>query len=114
MTGLRHILILLMSVLIGLTPVAALEMPGLGGSQTIVICTGETTKTITLDQNGDPVSPHHRCFECCLSVALPGPTPDLARLFVVFAQLNTVEIRALPRLQRPLLSPPATGPPALI
>ena len=114
MTYLRPLLILLTALLVGLTPAAALQTPTNGGLTAVVICTGDTTTTITLDQNGNPVRGHHVCLDCCLSVALPGPAPDMARHLTTFFPTGYIETRASARFQTPPANPPSTGPPALI
>ena len=58
MTRARQILILLSVVLLGLTPTAALEARGPAGEVfSLVICSDQGAETITLDANGNPVTP---------------------------------------------------------
>lgn len=79
---LRQILVLILSLLLGLTPAAALElgMSSPGGTE-LVICAEGGAKTITLDENGAPVTRHDpHCHDCCLVVgdtAFPATLPQL-------------------------------------
>lgn len=66
---LRLISAVLLSLVLGLAPVSAGFSRGpVGPVLTLTICTGDGTKTISLDQDGLPINARHVCLDCCLVV----------------------------------------------
>jgi len=107
--------IFLLAVLSLSLVLAGAMLPGhaSAGGQSIVICSGDGTRVVTLDANGDPVETDAHCPACHITLATPVPlvagdhqpadlhmgVPPLAR-FVV--------------LRRPFSGPMTRGPPLLV
>ncbi|WP_339854031.1 DUF2946 family protein [Roseovarius nubinhibens] len=110
-------LLILVTLLTGVTlpkATAALASLGLSGSQTIVICTGEGLRTITLSADGTPVEqPETQDHDCLLVQAIaPPPTalPERPQPLVI-ARLSALAAATTHARARPLFDAPARAPP---
>jgi hypothetical protein len=113
--AMRAIISLVLTVLLALTSVttAAARVQSVGAMQ-MTICAGDGTHhEITLDAQGNPISPSHHCPECSALTAAPpaGMAPDLAR--PVGRTALQVCAMVLPETVDLPPVPPARGPPGL-
>lgn len=110
-----HPLALLLSLAVILTPLARHGVAaGDGASYSLVICSENGTEVIGVDQDGNPVSAAHHCFECCLvanAMTVELRLPSSHRLvpeIVVWPDTNRLE------RQNASVKPMTRGPPALV
>jgi len=82
------------------------------GGITLIICIGYGVKTITLDDQGNPIGPVHPCPDCLagLSAYLPPGLPALFPIMLPSQNVVAVELAALPRAAGVLVTR-ARGPP---
>ncbi|MFU1477543.1 hypothetical protein ACM25N_07490 [Roseovarius sp. C7] len=110
-------LLLLVALLTGVTlpkATAVLASLGLSHSQTIVICTGEGLRTITLSADGTPVEqPETEAHDCLLVQALTPPATPLPERpqSIVIARIFGQSQSIRPVHNRPLHDAPARAPP---
>lgn len=88
-----------------------------GGTYTVVICTGTTLETITLDADGNPVERQEHSDQPCALHALgaveasaPALWQRLARSYAALPFVATPPVRGA---QLFLRNPPAQGPPVI-
>ena len=82
------------------------------GGITMVVCIGYGVKTITLDDQGNPIGPVHPCPDCLAGLAayLPPALPALLPTMLPSQSVVVVEPAALPRAAG-VLTTRARGPP---
>ena len=100
-----------------LLPAAAMAATSRSGGETMVICTVDGVRTVTLgehEKGGKPFAglPCHDCLAAACA-ALPAPEPQIAR--VVYSRVVMERPREqawAPKLARAPPRPPGQGPPA--
>jgi len=109
MHWLRTYLALFLACAMALTAHSAAAMRGMpDASGQIVICTGTGPETITVEADGQPVTPSHDCPECItlildavtLGESVPPPTPgpvEAGLSFEVIPHAVRSQLRALAR-----------------
>ena len=82
------------------------------GGTTLVICMGTGVKTITLDDQGNPIGPSHPCPECLAGLAayLPPGLPALLPIMLPSQSVVVFGPAASPRAAGVLITR-ARGPP---
>ncbi|MDP4033737.1 MAG: hypothetical protein Q8P60_12970 [Pseudorhodobacter sp.] len=91
------VLALLMLALMATSVTMAVARGQVPSGETMVICSGYGTTTISVDAAGNPTGPVHPCPECLMGlVAVLAPAlPDLARPDLPSRKLVAVEIPPL-------------------
>ena len=84
--GVSQIMLSALLVLAMLGPKVSAVGHAIGGSQTrtIIICTGDGLREITLDKNGEPISESGIISDLCVQVSLEAGGADPTNLLVPF------------------------------
>jgi hypothetical protein len=115
MKRLSHILTLVLSFALAIAPAAADAAQGPAGAVfTLTICSEGSQKTISIDQNGDPVETTHFCLDCSLVFATLADAPALPVAIWRLKSTHTAAYIARPVLARFSTGALARGPPVWI
>jgi len=115
MKTLRFLFLLGLAMIVGLVTVGArLPAANANTSMTFVICSSDGAKTITVEQDGEPISASHTCFDCCLVADKPADAPVLPNGFWHYFAAKLYVVSTVPDGRKLRRKPSTRAPPALI
>lgn len=111
----NFILALLLSLSLVFSALADGMMRAEGGAvATLEICADGGPKTISVDRDGNPVSAHHECMDCCL-IGFATASFETLPVWLNFRNHLSVHFDVTrPYLSRFAVKPDARAPPPLI
>ena len=115
MKRVSHIFVALLCLILGMTPFAAIKATGPQGQVfSLVICSDGAEKTISLDEDGNPVNATHSCVDCCLVFATATPRVDLPAAATAFLKVAGPRVFARHTSVYMQFRPWTRGPPSVV